>query len=198
MSVGYMGKILLVDLTVGSTNEVQLEEAVYRHFVGGLGLGVRFLYERMKPGIDPLGPDNWLGFMPGLLTGTKAPMTGRHMAVTKSPLTGTWCDSNAGGFFGMELKCAGYDGVLISGISSHPVYLLIHEGTTRLRDATHLLGKDTAETEEILHQELGDPRFRVACIGPSGESLSLLAAIVHDKTRVAGRGEWGLSWDRSD
>lgn len=191
MSAGYMGKILLVDLTSGSISEQKLGEAVYRHFIGGLGLGVRLLYQRMRPGVDPLGPDNLLGFLPGLLTGSKVPMTGRHMVVTKSPLTGTWCDSNAGGFFGMELKRAGYDGVLISGIASHPVFLLIYEGTAKLREATHLWGMDTTETVEILRQELGDPRLRVACIGPSGESLSLLAAIVHDKTRVAGRGGVG-------
>jgi len=188
MPAGYMGKILLVDLTVGSVREEGVEEGVYRHFIGGLGLGVRFLYERMRAGIDPLGPDNWLGFLPGLLTGTRVPMTGRHMVVTKSPLTGTWCDSNAGGFFGTELKRAGYDGVLISGISSRPVFLLVHEGTAELRGANHLWGRDTSETVEMLRRELGDPRFRVACIGPSGESLSLLAAIVHDGTRVAGRG----------
>jgi aldehyde:ferredoxin oxidoreductase len=191
MSAGYMGKILLVDLTLGSVSEEQLDKEIYHHFIGGLGLGVRLLYERMKPKIDPLGPNNWLGFLPGLLTGTKVPMTGRHMVVTKSPLTGTWCDSNAGGFFGTELKRAGYDGLLISGISSHPVYLLINKDKVELREGAHLWGKDTAETVEILHQELGDSKFRVACIGPSGESRSLLAAIVHDKTRVAGRGGVG-------
>jgi aldehyde:ferredoxin oxidoreductase len=191
MSAGYMGKILLVDLTSGSISEQQLGEAVYRGFIGGLGLGVRLLYEHMRPGVDPLGADNVLGFFPGLLTGTKVLMTGRHMVATKSPLTGTWCDSNAGGFFGMEMKRAGYDGILISGVSPHPVYLLVREGTVKLNEATHLWGRDTNETVELLKQELDDPRLRVACIGPSGESLSLLAAIVHDKTRVAGRGGVG-------
>ena len=117
----YAGKILFVDLTEGKLKEEILSPDVYRGFIGGNGLGVRVLYERMRSGIDPLGPENILGFVLGSLTGTPAPGSGRHMLVTKSPLTGTWAESNSGGTFGPELKTAGYDGVFFYGISQ--IYL---------------------------------------------------------------------------
>lgn len=183
---GYMGKVLFVDLTSGSIKEESLNEKECRDFIGGVGLGVRVLYERMKAKEDALGPNNILGFVTGPLSGTRVPSTSRYSVVTKSPLTGTWGDSNSGGFFAPELKAAGYDAVFFSGISPRPVYLWLHNGETELRDATHLWGKDTIEAEGILRQELGDTRARVACIGPVGESQSLLAAIMHE-SRAAGR-----------
>lgn len=183
----YAGKILSVNLTDGSIREEMLPEAVYREFVGGNGLGVRVLYERMKPKVDPLGPDNMLGFVAGALTGTPAPGSGRHMLVAKSPLTGTWAESNSGGTFGPALKTAGYDGVFFSGISAKPVYLLIKEGRAELRDASWIWGKDAYETQDLLLQELGDARIKIACIGPSGELVSLLAGIVSERGRIAAR-----------
>ena len=155
MPGGYTGKILFVDLTTGVIKKETPPENIYRDFIGGTGLGVRVLYERMKPKADPLGPENVLGFVTGPLTGTTTPGSGRFTVVTKSPLTGAWADSNSGGFWGSELKWAGYDGVFISGISPKPVYLLLSGGKAELRDAAHLWGKDTSETDDILQQELG-------------------------------------------
>ena len=186
MKNGYTGKVLFINLSTGSIKEESLDEKVYRDFIGGTGLGARILYERMKPEVDPLGPENVLGFVPGLLTGTGTPMTSRYMVVAKSPLTGTWGDANSGGYFGFQLKAAGYDAIFFSGISSQPVYLLVCGDKIELRDSEYLWGKDTRETQEILRQELGD-KVKVACIGPSGESLSLLASVINDDGRAAGR-----------
>ena len=186
MAVGYAGKVLLVNLTSGLTKEEPLPEAVYRNFIGGVGLGARILYERMKPEVDPLGPDNFLGFVPGLLTGTSVPMSSRCTVVTKSSLTGTWGDANMGGYFGPELKAAGYDGVFFTGISPRPVYLFIHDGKSELRDASNLWGKDTVEAVKTIRQETGDEATRIACIGPSGESRSLISSIISE-LRAAGR-----------
>jgi len=182
-----MGRILFVDLTRGSIREESFPESVYRDFIGGIGLGVRVLYEHMKPKIDPLGPENMLGLVTGPLTGTPVPISGRCTIVTKSPKTGAWGDSNIGAFIGSELKAAGYDGVFFSGIAPKPVYLWLSSGKAELRDASHLWGKDTAETEDGLRLELGEPKARVLCIGPAGESCSLIAGIVTEKGRIAAR-----------
>ena len=186
-----MGTLLFVDLTSGLIREDSPEEQIYRDFVGGLGLGVRVLYQHMKVNADPLSPDNWIGFITGPLTGTAAPGTGRFMVVTKSPLTETWCDSNAGGRFGPKLKAAGYDGIFVTGCAPKAVYLWVDNGKAELRDAKHIWGKDTVETEEILRQELNSPKAEVACIGPAGEQLSLIAAVIHDRGRAAARGGVG-------
>ena len=137
----YAGKILFVDLTTGRLKEEVLPESVYRSFIGGNGLGVRVLYEKMAAGCDPMGPDSMVGFVVGSLTGTTAPGSGRHMLVAKSPLTGTWAESNSGGSFGPELKTCGYDAVFFSGISPRPVYLLVKGGRAELKDASHLWGR---------------------------------------------------------
>ena len=109
MAGGYMGRIGFVDLTTGETREERLDEGLQRDFIGGYGLGVRILFERQPKGADPLGPDNILGFTAGPLTGTKTPTGGRYMAVSKSPITGGWGDANCGGYFGSQLKAAGWD-----------------------------------------------------------------------------------------
>lgn len=192
MPNGYIGKVLFIDLTSGSVKEESLDEKTYRDFIGGVGLGVRVLYERMKAKENALGPGNILGFVTGPLAGTGVPSTSRYMVVTKSPLTGTWGDSNSGGFLAPELKAAGYDAVFFSGISPKPVYLLLHDGKAEIRDASHLWGKDTVETEEMIRQELGDKRARVACIGPVGESQSLLAAIKHEGNAAGRSGVGGV------
>jgi aldehyde:ferredoxin oxidoreductase len=191
MSGGYAGKILFVDLTVGSIEEEVLPERIYREFLGGYGLGIRVLYERMAGGADPLGPENILGFVAGALTGTSVPGSGRYGVVTKSPLTGAWCESNGGGTFGPELKTAGFDAVFFKGISPEPVYLLVRDGKAALRDASACWGRDTYETHDLIQRELGDPRVKVAAIGPSGEAKSLLAGIVNEKGRIAARGGVG-------
>lgn len=185
--VCYAAKILFVDLTKGTIKEEKLPEKTYRDFIGGNGLGIRILYERMKPKADPLGADNFLGFVTGPLTATTTPGSGRYTVVTKSPTTGAWAEANSGGFFGPELKWAGFDAVFFSGISPKPVYLLISDGKAELKNASHLWGKDTNETDDILQKKLGKPEARIACIGPAGESKSLMAGIVNERGRLAAR-----------
>jgi len=187
MVMGYNGKVLFVDLTLGSITEEGLPEKVYRDFIGGQGLGARILYERMKPKADPLGPDNILGFVIGPLTGTGI-HGARYQLVAKSPLTGGWGEANSGGSLAAELKAAGYDGVFFSGISPEPVYLFLNDGQAELKDATHLWGKDTVDTEESLRAELGDKRVKVACVGPAGEAKSLLAVVMHGGAAAARSG----------
>lgn len=184
---GYTGKIAFVDLTSGSIMKESFSEKTYRSLIGGAGLGAKILYERMKAAIDPLGPENMLGFLPGLLNGTGTPMATKYTVVTKSPLSLTWGDANSGGFFSSEIKAAGYDGVFFTGTASKPVYLLINDGTIEIRSATHLWGKTTNETVETLVNETGDKRLRVACIGPSGEGRSLISSIITDDGRAAAR-----------
>ena len=187
----YTGKILNIDLDNGTITQEILPEIFYRHFIGGNGLGARVLYERMKPRVDPLGADSVLGFVTGPLTALNIPGSGRYTVVAKSPLTLGWGEANSGGFWGSELKWAGFDALFIRGISNKPVYLSIVEGKAELKDALHLWGKDTNETEQIIQQELGDSRVRVACIGPAGENLSLMAGIVNDRGRIAARSGLG-------
>jgi aldehyde:ferredoxin oxidoreductase len=190
MTLGYMGKILFVNLSSGEIKEEKLDESLCKDYIGGYGIGVKILYDRMKPKVDPLGPDNILGLITGPFTGTPIPSGARYAAVAKSPLTGGWGDANSGGFFGPYLKFSGYDGVFFTGISPKPVYLLIDEGKAELKDASHLWGKDAYETEETLEAEYGK-QCRVACIGPAGEKLSLIAAIMTDKGSAAGRSGLG-------
>ena len=179
---GYMGKVLFVNLTSGTVREEVPEEELYRNFIGGIGLGARILYDSMEPKVDPLGPENYLGFVTGPLTATGAPLAGRYTVVTKSPLTGTWGDANSGGYFGSELKAAGYDAIFFSGISPDPVYLLLLDGKAELKDATHLWGRDTVDTETFLRSEWGQ-KTRVASIGRSGELQSLVSSIINDGGR---------------
>ena len=188
---GYAGKMLFVDLSKGSIKEASLPEEICREFIGGYGLGIRILYEQMKPRIDPLGEDNMLGFVTGPLTATSVPGSGRYGVVTKSPLTGTWGEANAGGTLGPELKTAGYDAIFFSGIAPRPVYLLVRNGSAELMDASGLWGKDAYETEDRIHGTTGDGRLKTASIGPAGEAKSLLAGIVSEKGRIAARGGVG-------
>ena len=184
---GYARKILFVDLTSRSIKEESLPEKIYRDYIGGQGLGVRILFERMKPKVDPLGSDNMIGFLVGPLTGTGI-HGARYQVVAKSPVTGGWGDSNSGGSFGAGLKSAGYDGVFFSGISSRPVYMILNDGKVEIKDASNLWGRDTIETEEDIWREMGDRKFKVACIGPAGEAKSLSAVIMHDGGAAARSG----------
>ena len=185
---GYMGKILFVDLTAGSVTEETPPDSVYRQFLSGEGLGAWILNERQAAGVDPLGPDNILGFATGLLTGCGVPGSSRFMVVAKSPLTGTWGDSNAGGYFGPELKASGYDAIFFRGVAPRPVYLQVTEDSVESKDARHLWGKDTVETADALREEMGDPGVKVACIGPAGEARSLLASIISEGRAAARSG----------
>jgi len=188
---GYCGKMLFVDLTKGSHEEITLTQEIAKQYIGGYGIGAKVLFERMKPGSDALGPDNIVGFTTGPLTGTGALLSGRYTVVCKSPVTGGWNDANSGGYFGPELKKAGFDAVFVQGASETPVYVWINDGEVEIRDATHLWGKDVLETEVALKGELGEHRLRAAMIGPAGEKLSLIAAVINDGHRAAGRGGCG-------
>jgi len=190
MARGYMGKMLMADLSTSELKDEALGEKLSRQFIGGYGIGARILFSRQKAGVDPLGPDNFLGILTGPFTGTPALSGTRHTVVGKSPLTGGWGDANSGGYFGSCLKFAGYDGVFFSGISEKPVYLFLNNGKAELRDAAHLWGKDTYQTEDILKSELGND-VEVACIGQSGEKLSLISAVMHNKGCAAARSGLG-------
>jgi len=188
---GYCGKMLFVDLTKGSHEVLALKEEMAKQYIGGYGIGAKVLFERMQPGSDALGPDNIVGFTTGPLTGTGALLSGRYTVVCKSPVTGGWNDANSGGYFGPELKRAGFDAVFVQGASETPVYVWINDGEVEIKDAAHLWGKDVLETEAALKAELKENRFRAAMIGPAGEKLSLIAAIMNDGHRAAGRGGSG-------
>lgn len=185
-----MGKMLWVDLSRWEIREEILSEDFLQAFIGGYGLGARLLFSTQKAGIDALSADAALGFLAGPLTGTATIGGSRYIVVGKSPLTGGWGDANSGGDFGPYLKFAGYDAVFFVGISDKPVYLSISEGKSELRDAEQLWGKDCYETEDILHSLWGKDA-RIACIGPSGEKVCLIAAIMNDRGRAAGRSGLG-------
>jgi len=186
-----MGKILNVNLSKGAVEDEALGEELCRNYIGGYGIGARLLYDRIPAGADPLGPDNILGLLTGPLTGTAAIIGSRFVAVGKSPkCAGGWGDANCGGFFGPHLKFAGYDGVLFSGISPNPVYLLIDEGRAELKDASDLWGLGVTALEDLLEQRHGKD-IQVCSIGPAGEKMSLTACIMNDKERAAGRSGLG-------
>ncbi|MBN1945903.1 MAG: aldehyde ferredoxin oxidoreductase family protein [Bradymonadales bacterium] len=191
MANGTLGKILVVDLTAKSMVTEPVPEETYRQVLGGLGLGAHYCYQHIPAGADPLGPDNILGFCPGLLTGTGALFAGRFIVVGKSPLTGGWGDANCGGHFGPEIKRAGYDAIFVKGRSEQPTYLFIRDGQAELRDARHLWGKDSYDTEEALRTELKEPGLKVACIAEGGERKSLISGIVTDGGRLAARSGLG-------
>ena len=190
MTGGYIGKLLFVNLSTGKIKEETPEESIYRDFIGGYGVGARILYSRQKGGVDPLGPENTLGIMTGPLTGTPTPLGCRYVVIGKSPLTGGWGDANCGADFGPHLKFAGYDGVFFTGIAQKPVYLFIYNGKAELKDAAHLWGKGTYETEESLQSE-HDRTAEVISIGPAGEKLSLISCIITKKGSAAGRSGMG-------
>ena len=187
---GYIGKILDVDLSTGTLTEEALDESLCRHYIGGYGVAAYLLYQRIPAGADPLGPHNILGFMTGPLTGTPALIGSRFTVLGKSPKTHTWGDANGGGHFGPHMKFAGFDGILVSGVSERPVYLLVHEGRAELRDAAHIWGKNVYALEEALKAEHGQ-EVQIASIGTSGEQRSLLACVVTDGGRAAGRSGLG-------
>ncbi|MFA5523597.1 MAG: aldehyde ferredoxin oxidoreductase family protein [Tissierellales bacterium] len=185
---GYMSKVLVVDLTTKGIQEKHIKDEVYEKLLSGVGLGAYMLYNNMPKNAAPLGPDNMLGFVSGLLTGTGSVMTGRWMAVCKSPLTGGWGDANCGGILSPAIKRCGYDGIFFKGISEEPVYLYIDDKGPQLKNASHIWGRDAVESEEILEKENGGKRKpAIAVIGQSGEKMSLISGICNDKGRIAAR-----------
>ncbi len=188
---GTHGKILHVNLTTGVSETETPDVEIYRKLVGGRALVSYLLLRDLSPGTDPLGPDNLLIFAPGVLQGTGLPGSGRHGLGAKSPLTGALASSEAGGWFGHELKRAGVDALVIHGRAERPVYLVVSAGQVEIRPAVHLWGKDTVATQALIREELGDAKIRVAQIGIGGESLCLFSVIMHDVCRAAGRGGLG-------
>ncbi len=190
MAKGFMGKILWADLSARKLWDEELDEKTARDFLGGYGLGAKVLFERQKAGVDPLGPDAIFGITTGMITGTDAIGGSRYTVVGKSPLTGGWGDANSGGSFGPYVKFSGYDAIFVQGISEKPVYLFIEEGKAELRDASHIWGKDSFETEDILLAEHGK-NTDLCCIGQSGEKVARIAAVMNNKGRAAGRSGLG-------
>ncbi|KEJ01195.1 aldehyde:ferredoxin oxidoreductase [Clostridium botulinum A2B7 92] len=187
---GYNGKILRIDLTNRNCTLEPLDEEKAKKFIGARGLGVKTLLEEIDPKIDPLSIENKLVIVTGPITGAPMPTSGRYMVVTKAPLTGTIAISNSGGKWGTELKNAGYDMIIVQGKSDVPVYVNIEDDKIEIKEANHLWGKTSLETTKILCNE-NNERAKVLCIGPAGEKLSLMAAIMNDIDRAAGRGGVG-------
>jgi len=175
---GYMGKILRVDLTSGQTRVEDFPDDLARKFIGANGLAIHTLYRELEPGIDPLGDQNKMVFAAGPLVGTILPFISRTYVAAKSPLTGLFADATAGGFWAPELKYAGYDAVIVEGVSDRPVYLWISDGRAEIRDAKHLWGKTTSEAQNLIHNEVGEPRAQSVCVGPAGESIVRYAGIL--------------------
>jgi len=184
---GYLGRILRVDLSREELSDEALNEAYARQYVGGSGLAARYLYDVLDADTDPLGPENPLLFLTGPLVGTSMTSAGRYSVCARSPLTRIWGEANSGGFFGPELRYAGYDGVWITGTAARPVWLSIVDGQAALHDAGELWGSDVYVTQDRLHDSLGEAKARVACIGLAGEHQVKLAGIANDHGRFAAR-----------
>jgi len=187
VAYGYAGRILHVDLTTGNMQIEEPDEAFYRMYMGGSALAMHYILNEMPVGADPLGPDNVLVISVGVLTG--APISGqaRVMMNAKSPLTGAIGDSQGGGFWPAEFKRAGFDAIVIRGVSPKPVYLWIHDGQAEIRDASRIWGKITGEAEKAIREELSDKNIEVLQIGPGGEKLVRFAAVMNMCNRANGR-----------
>jgi len=184
---GYMGKWLYVDLTRGQVEPWELDATLAEQYLGGNGFGTRLLWENVGPDVDSLAPESLLIFATGPLCGTLIPTSSRMEVIAKSPLTGIYGDANAGGFFGPELKFAGWDFIVITGKAPQPVYLLIANEQVELREASKLWGLTTSQTEAAIREELGDSQVKTATIGPAGENLVRFAAIQVTSQRSAAR-----------
>jgi aldehyde:ferredoxin oxidoreductase len=183
---GWIGTILRINVATGSISKENLDPAIAQKFMGGRGLGTYIMSREVSPVIDPLDPDNKLIFAAGPLSGTNAPSSSHWNIVTKGPLTGTIAASSSGGMFGAMLKYAGYDARIVEGKAAKPIYIWIKDDNVEIRDASQLWGKPTPETTEII-RALTDEEASISCIGPAGENLTLLANIMNECNRAAGR-----------
>ena len=188
---GYNGKILKVNLSNNSIITEEISESFCRKYLGGAGFVAYYLLKELRAGIDPLGPENKLVFATGPLTGIKLSGSARHCVGAKSPLSNTIAKAEAGEFWGVDLKYAGFDAVIVEGKAEKPVYISIVDGKAAINDAAHLWGKNTKESQEIIRAEMKDARVRVALIGPGGEKLVKYACIMHGLFDAAGRGGLG-------
>jgi aldehyde:ferredoxin oxidoreductase len=186
---GYTGNILDVDLTSEILSQAELDPSLATNFMGGKGFGAKILFDQLPIGCDPLSAENILVFATGPLTGTLAPSSGRFEVCTKSPATGLWLDANCGGFFGPELKFAGYDMLIVRGKAASPVMIVIEDNRVELKAAVDLWGTDTLTTHQQVKDSLGK-EFRVACIGEAGEKGVVFAGIISEY-RALGRGGAG-------
>jgi aldehyde:ferredoxin oxidoreductase len=187
---GVGGEILWVDLTKGEVEKRPLDEDLIKQYLLGAGLLSRVLYDAIPQDADPLGEENVLGVATGTLTGSMFPQASRHVVAALSPLTGVWGESHAAGFWGPELKFAGYDAIFFTGISSDPVYLDIEDEKIEILDASHLWGKNVFEADDIIRETHGF-RVRVLSIGQAGENLVRFAAIMNDRDRASARSGLG-------
>ncbi|RLI80200.1 aldehyde ferredoxin oxidoreductase [Archaeoglobales archaeon] len=187
---GYHGKILKIDLSYGSSTPIDLKEEWAKAYIGGVGLAAKLLFDQITPDLDPFSPENYLAYLTGPFTGTRVPSGSRFAIAGLSP-NGVWGESTSGGHFGVALKRAGFDGVLITGKAEKPVYIWVHDGEAEIKDATHLWGKDCYETQEIIKKDLGEKGVRVSCIGLAGENLVKYACVINDAGRAAGRCGFG-------
>ena len=187
MPFGYNNKVLRVDLSNNSYSVEEPGENFFRRYFGGRSIISHYLLKELKPGINPLGPDNKLIFSLGVVTGAPIGGCGRNSVGAKSPLTGAYGDAEVGGYWGAELKHAGYDVIIIEGKADSPVYLWINDGSVEIRDAGHIWGATTGETQAMIRHELNDKLIRTALIGPAGENLVRYACIMNDLNHAAGR-----------
>ncbi|MDI3317720.1 MAG: aldehyde ferredoxin oxidoreductase family protein [Bacillota bacterium] len=187
---GYANRIAWIDLTSGDIEYRPVDERLARTYIGGRGLGVRFVLDN-GPHVEPLSPENILCLMNGPISGTLVNMSGRMAVVTRSPLTGTVTDSHIGGWTAARLKWAGFDGLVFRGRADHPVYAYVEDGRVQLMDATPYWGKGIHETIAALRERHGERDVSVLAIGPAGENQVRFAAMINENDRAAGRGGTG-------
>ena len=185
---GYTGKVLRINLGSQTAKVEETPEQMAKDFIGGAGFGIKLLFDEVKAGTDPLGPDNKLIFASGPLSGTNVPCTSRMSVTGRSPLTGAVGMGLSGGHFPVELKWAGYDAMIIEGKSEEPVYVSIKDGDVKFRSAKKLWGMKTTDTQQIIKNDLHDQNVRVACIGPAGENQIKIASIINEWRAVGRKG----------
>ena len=185
---GYVGKYAMVDLTTRKYDIHDFDEEDLRYFMGGATLGAKILFDRMPAKTPWDAPESIIGFVCGVANGTGALISPRYTVVSKSPVTNMWNDANSGGHFGPQLRRSGYDAVFVKGISEKPVYILIDNGKIIFHDASKLWGMTVQQTEDAIREELSDNKVGIATIGPAGERLSYMSAIMNDTHRAAARG----------
>ena len=191
MALGYNGKILKVNLNDLTYVIEEKGDYFYRTFMGGSAMASYFLLTEMGKGVEPSSPDNVLVLTVSVLTGTPLPGANRYTLAAKSPLSDGFGEAEAGGFFSVQLKKAGFDAVVIKGKASKPVYLWIEDGKVEFKDATHLWGHDSGYAQHKIREELDDDKIMVVCIGQAGENQVRYASVVHDLRHANGRGGMG-------